>query len=504
MPGPYDLDSFGRNIGTLVIGAIRPNSPLDLISSAYSSEIMGGLHTASASSDRDSIMTVRREWGMLCYVINDKKTYQLEPGYVDTDITNNLNWREFNGSGGGSSEWINSVLTITVIEPLSPTNGDRYLVGLGPYNTIIGSNWLSHGGSFGGFLSEWNSSIGSWIYTDPTDNMSVRVDDEDNAIYRYEGNWTGGSWQKEKESQVRYINATTLNGVNYTASSNPTFDHYDTESLYIVKFGSVNTGASTSLNINGLGNVIVKKMDGNILSDVIANDISINYQYMITYDGTYFEMLNFTGGTGLLIKYDILPSETIVVPANTEYFVYGDLTIGGTLDNYGYVVVANGSMSVTGTFSNYGSYSNVYFPEIHDMGVNYYVPHWMNTYTLTASSSIYDNGNLVNISSVTFSINSDIIIPNGASNSYVLTSNSNGVAEWKPNTGHKYAATMSLIGNQTYSISHNLNSEDIVINVWDEDSGEQIMIDIFKTSANTLGITASSDPILNIRLVVMS
>ena len=65
-------------------------------------------------------------------------------------------------------------------------------------------------------------------------------------------------------------------------------------------------------------------------------------------------MLFDRGGTD--IKYYITPSESITVPYNTEYFVYGDLTLAGELINYGKVVVANGAFSITGsgTFSNYG------------------------------------------------------------------------------------------------------------------------------------------------------
>ena len=62
---------MAQNIGTLVTAAIRPNDSLDLIASAFANEIKGGLHSATASSDRNSIFEARREWGMLCYVIND-------------------------------------------------------------------------------------------------------------------------------------------------------------------------------------------------------------------------------------------------------------------------------------------------------------------------------------------------------------------------------------------------------------------------------------------------
>lgn len=81
-----------HNIGTLVTSAIRPNNELDPIATAYSSEIKGGFHSKNSISDRNSIITERREWGMICYVINVDRSFQLVKGYVDNDIDNNANW----------------------------------------------------------------------------------------------------------------------------------------------------------------------------------------------------------------------------------------------------------------------------------------------------------------------------------------------------------------------------------------------------------------------------
>ncbi len=58
--------------------------------------------------------------------------------------------------------------------------------------------------------------------------------------------------------------------------------------------------------------------------------------------------------TGL--KYYIEASDDISVPSNTQYWIYGDLTVAGQLTNNGQVVIANGTMSIVGgTFSNFGS-----------------------------------------------------------------------------------------------------------------------------------------------------
>lgn len=496
---------MAQNVGTLVTSAIRANDPLDLIATAYSSEIMGGLHTATSSSDMYNIFDVRREWGMLCYVINDDKTYQLVYNHYDTDITNDLNWTEFKPMG---NEWIDSVISILTTQPISPTfSGVRYLVGKQQSDSVTGVDWSAYS-SGGGFVAEWDNGIGEWVYTNPTNNMSVRVDDEDNAIYRYEGIWNTGTWQKEKESQVRYIYATTSNNRDYIATSTPIFDYYEQDTIYIVKFAAVNSGTYSTLDINGIGQVIIKKTDGTNLSNLVTNDLTTNYQYILTYDGTYFELYDTTGGSGLNIKYHILSGETIIVPTNTEYWVYGDLTIDGTLENNGYVIVANGSLTASGTFSNFGSYSNIYFAEINGLGVNNYVPHWIAPYMLTATSSIYDDYETVDITSVTFSINSNIVIPNGASQGFVLTSDSVGNATWVTNTGNKFAGTYSFNDGVTYSIPHNLNSENIIINVWDEDTGQLILGPgvIYRTSLNNVDISVSTspDPSINVRVVIIS
>jgi hypothetical protein len=432
---------MAQNTGTLITAAIRPNDSLDLIASAFANEIKGGLHSATASSDRDSIFEARREWGMLCYVINDNKTYQLTYGYSSTTLTDNLNWKEFSGSGGsGGGEWIDSVLTVSFSEPVSPSNGDRYLVGRNQSDSISGTNWLP---LTPGFIAQWNSSISNWEITYPTNGMSVRIDDEDNSIYRYEGIYTsGGAWQKERESQVRRLVATQTGGGSYSATSTPIFNQYDTDSLYIVKFTNTNVSASVSLNVNGLGHVLVKKTDGYILSDIYSGQIKTGYQYIVTYNGTHFELLDPSssgGGTSSYdgsIKYNITPQDNIIVKPNTQYWVYGDLNIDGSIDNMGHVVVTNGSVTIgpTGSF-NVGTWSNVYFAEINGLGQNNYVPRWTSPYMLTATSSIMDDGSAVTITGSTFSINSDIIIPSGASAGYVLTSDSTGVATWQPGGG---------------------------------------------------------------------
>ena len=42
------------------------------------------------------------------------------------------------------------------------------------------------------------------------------------------------------------------------------------------------------------------------------------------------------------VKYNILSGETVNIDVNYEYFVYGNLTLQGTINNYGKIVIMNG------------------------------------------------------------------------------------------------------------------------------------------------------------------
>jgi hypothetical protein len=348
---------MAQNVGTLVSSAIRPNNSLDPIASAFASEIRGGLHTATSSTDRNNIIFERREWGMMCYVVNDNQTYQLNYGLQDTNIMNNNNWSVFSGSGGGGgSEWLDSVIAIQSVEPISPNDGDRYIIGQSP----TGTNWISLPSNL---VVQWNSTLSQWDQTFPTDETSVRVDNEDNAIYNYEGNWPTGQWYKERLGQVRDVLAITSNGEDYITTSEPPFNGYTSDLIFLTKFSSNNISGTVSLDVNGLGSIQLKKPSPSGLSNLNPNDLVTGVVYSITFDGTYFQINRpYTNDDIFSIKYYIEPTDYIVVPQYYQYWVYSDLEIAGNLVNYGHVIIANGSLILSGgTFSNYGNLAFVTF-----------------------------------------------------------------------------------------------------------------------------------------------
>jgi hypothetical protein len=319
---------MAKNIGTLISSAIRPNDSLDPIASAFGNEIKGGLHCYQTIAQRNAIITARMELGMLVSVTDENKIYKL------TSIIP-VTWVEYGTGTGSSSEWQNSVKTInSTNEPNSPISGDRYLIGSISWWTTNVNNIVE----FDGY---------NWNFLSPTNGMSVRVDDENGITYKYNGT----SWIKERNSQVYSIDAAG-DGVNYTSTiSDFLYTSYEKDVIFLSKF-SVNSTDSATININGLGvkNIIKPTVYG--LTSSITNDILAGTIYRLTYDGMSFQLAR-PYSDEFNNKYKIEIGEYVVVPPNTQYWLYGDIDIEGTLINYGRVVIANGNI-VSGNIENLG------------------------------------------------------------------------------------------------------------------------------------------------------
>ena len=334
-----------KNIGTLVTAAIRPNDSNDKIASAYAVEVKGGLHSYATLSERNNIISERREWGMIVNVYNDatpanNTSWILKYGKVNTTITDNLNWEKYlgsSGSGGGSAYWIDPVISIRSNQPSNPTNGDRYILGTLP-------NGVSWGGKFENDVVQYDLDTLSWITTSPLDNMSVRVEGDDNSLYKYDGT----SWVREGLNQVLSISATSSNAINYN-STDLRISSYQVDTLYMVQFATANSGTAVTLDVNGIGAAPVVQQTNYGTASFTGKDISTEVIYNLQYDGSYFRLTK-PSSDPVLIKYSIRPTETIVVPAYQEYLVYGDLEVCGLLniDPLGKVVVINGALNING------------------------------------------------------------------------------------------------------------------------------------------------------------
>jgi hypothetical protein len=342
---------MSQNTGTLITASIRPNDSLDPIASAFSSEIKGGVHSKESISDRDNIIEERRDWGMLCYVKSEDKTYQLIFDEVDEVITNNNNWVEFSsGESSGSSQWLDSVKSIITSPVNTPQTGSRYLGGLGDGDSLTGI-WDSKSP---GIVFEWNSS--EWLETEPNNGDSIRINDQKNAVYRYDGVYPGGNWVKENLNQVLEVNATSQNGILYQSTTETNYDEYIKNAILLTSFDTDNENTQPSININGLGAIVIKKASSNGLVDLIPNDIKASTIYTLLYTGQFFQLIQHYSSDSLKIKNKITVDDYIIVPENHQYWIYGDLEIEGTLLNYGEVIISNGSLVLIddGVFDNQG------------------------------------------------------------------------------------------------------------------------------------------------------
>jgi hypothetical protein len=176
------------NIGTLISTTIRPFYTDDVYPSVLSNDMMGGIHlieSRNSGGGFDQIISLRRQWGMLAFVLDEQKYYRLTPlnPPAAPDLSRNANWIEFSGGSGGSSEWIDSVKAVYgdsgLISP-DPITGDRYLVGSLGFGDFIG---------YENNIAVYNSSLGNfdggYIFTQPTNGSTLRVDNQPDVLYKF-------------------------------------------------------------------------------------------------------------------------------------------------------------------------------------------------------------------------------------------------------------------------------------------------------------------------------
>lgn len=84
--------------GVTVSGYIAPSDTLDVYATHKAQFGCGGYRSAADLNARDNITDIRREIGMIVYVISEKKEYRLEDGIL------NSNWVEVVSNGSGPSK----------------------------------------------------------------------------------------------------------------------------------------------------------------------------------------------------------------------------------------------------------------------------------------------------------------------------------------------------------------------------------------------------------------
>jgi len=278
-----------KNEGIIVLGPIRPQYTNDIYSVAYSNEIKGGFHSVTSSTDRDSIYTDRRQWGMLCYVIDEEQTYQLQLNYYDSDLSQNANWVLYNPSPE-DDKWAEPIIGFADTPPLvSHNDGDKYIIGTPSYNAF--ANKVNQ-------FATYDSNILGWVFSSPLDQTTVRIKNEPNVLAVFIGTQSSsGKWIKEYQNQIRYILASSNNGLTYSWNS-PSYSQIFTysNSAYYAKFATSNSGA-VSISIDGLEYITLKKVSSNTLVDLSSGDIVQNVQYPLTFDSQYFQITLPSDGT---------------------------------------------------------------------------------------------------------------------------------------------------------------------------------------------------------------
>lgn len=419
---------MAQNIGTLISAAIRPNDEFDPIATAYGNEIKGGLHSYETLGEIQTIITSRREWGMLASVYNDgdnNGTYKLKYGYFNTDITDNANWVKTSIDTKSTTEWVDSVIAILALEPsLEPFLGDRYLLGTTSSVLPTGTQWT---GIDGTTIVEYNSQ-GFWDITVPTNGMTVRVDSDNNVMYKYIGTFPDGEWKLERITNVFYIEPSSVDGITYSTTTSPQFTSYTNDLIFLTKFFTPNIG-SASLSINGLGYKQIKIATTSGLRDLILSDIDTTSIYSLSYNGTHFQLTKPFPSDAYNIDFYIAATETMTVGDYEQYWVYGDLTIAGTMVNYGKVIVANGSIILEGSGALYNQGDGeVILVDLFN------TPTFNTTSTIQMSSTMTVNGPSVSAVIVDNSITTNLLnTVGGVTSSYLLSNDGGGGFVWVPN-----------------------------------------------------------------------
>lgn len=135
--------------------------------------------------------------------------------------------------------------------------------------------------------------------------------------------------------------AAASSGTNaIVATLSPTISAYVVGTRYRIRAFATNTG-QTSINLNGLGAVLIKKLVGGSQLDMVAGDIQVGQMLELTYDGAVMQLLS--------------PSQWSSSGTNVSYSA-GNVGIGtaaptGTLEvlnfNVGAVLLRMGALTTT-------------------------------------------------------------------------------------------------------------------------------------------------------------
>lgn len=152
------------------------------------------------------------------------------------------------------------------------------------------------------------------------------------------------------DTYISYMSTTPAGADTYTATVVPAISSYTAGQMFVIKFTTANTGAST-LNINTLG---AKGIVKNGSAALEAGDISAGQIFILIYDGTNLQIIGGTGGgSGSLTVSQWDFSSGFPTEANVLYIATADNGVIGDAD-----YVATGTWFIaTTTPSGYSDFN---------------------------------------------------------------------------------------------------------------------------------------------------
>lgn len=192
-----------------------------------------------------------------------------------------------------------------------------------------------------------------------------------------------------------------------------------------------------------------------------------------------------SGGIGI---YHTITSD-LTIPENAMYIVWGDMTIdtGVTVTNNGRLVIVNGNLINNGTYiaGATGTF------EIVNTGLAY----TLNQGDTTIGNHLYWTDGI----DAWAPGDSTTAIDAEPDNAYVTK-------EWVESTITASKAVVTFtpgVAGSANTITHNLGTADIIVQLWDATSGEVITADIDNATTTTVDITFGVNPIGNVKAVII-
>ena len=279
-----------------------------------------------------------------------------------------------------TSDWQDSVLTFSGTPPVSPTDGDRYIV-----DTPNTGDW----NGLDDYIVEWNTASGIWDTYPPNEGFTTFVEDEDKYYVYYNGAWApmgegidhGDLQGLTDDDHIMYVPTDGSRGFTNTVSGIYPVDNSDlTTKQYVLDVITAISGVS---------------FDHADLQGLAADD---HLQYILV-DGTR----GFTGTVSgidptdaqhLTTKFYV--DDEIATVTGTIITDHGDLT-GLDDDDHTYYVPTDGSRGFTSTVSGIDPI------EDYELATKWYVDEIIaaisGTTTIISGVIYIDHSSLINLDS---------------------------------------------------------------------------------------------------------